>query len=124
MAALKQKTFFDEPEPVVAVAPIARRSDPVTSHKAAAKTEKVVTAQHALVLGVLKRLGHPMTAKELAKACCEEFCSHLANDPEAYADKLSNYRKRADEIKRNPELCTILEQERNGGQLFTAKGSK
>lgn len=121
---MRQKTFFEEAEPVVVVAPIARRSDPVTSHKAAAKTEKVVTAQHALVLAVLKRRGHPMTAKELAKACCEEYCSHLASDPEAYADKLSNYRKRADEIKRNPELCVILEQERNGGQLFTAKGSK
>ena len=121
---MRQKTFFDEAEPVVVVAPIARKSDPVTSHKAAAKTEKVVTAQHALVLGVLKRRGHPMTAKELAKACCEEYCSHLASDPEAYADKLSNYRKRADEIKRNAELCTILEQERNGGQLFMAKGPR
>ena len=119
MAALKQKTFFDA-EPV-AVAPIARASDPVTSHKAAAKTEKVVTAQHAIVLGVLKRRGHPMTSKELAKACCEEFCSHLENDKQAYADKLSNYRKRADEIKRNPDLCVKLDEERDGGQLFRAK---
>ncbi len=116
---MRQATLFDEPE--TKAAPIARASDPVTSHEAAAKTEKVVTAQHAIVLGVLRRRGHPMTAKELAKACCEEFCSHLANDPEAYADKLSNYRKRADEIKRNTDLCDKLEEERDGGQLFRAK---
>jgi hypothetical protein len=116
---MRQKTFFDEPE--AKPTPIARNSDPVTSHKAAAKTAKVVTAQHAIVFGVLKRCGHPMTAKELAKACCEEFCSHLANDKEAYADKLSNYRKRADEIKRDPGLCVKLEEERDGGQLFRAK---
>jgi len=114
-----QRTLFDEPEtkPV----PIARASDPATSHKAAAKIEKVVTAQHALVLAVLKRRGHPMTAKELAKACCEEYCRHLAADPEAYADKLSNYRKRADEIKRNPDLCVRLDDERDGGELFGAR---
>lgn len=117
---MRQKTFFDEADPV-AVAPIARRSDPVTSHKAAAKVETVVKAQHALLLAVLKRRGHPMTAKELAKACCEEYCGHLVNEPELYADKLSNYRKRADEIKRNPDLCVRLDEERDGGQLFRAK---
>lgn len=119
---MRQTTLFDEPETKAAT--IARASDPVTSHKAAAKIEKVVTAQHALVLAVLKRCGHPMTAKELAKACCEEYCSHLANDLEAYADKLSNYRKRADEIKRNPDLCVRLDAERDGGELFTAKDRK
>ena len=113
-----QRTLFDEPE--TKAAPIARSSDPVTSHKAAAKVQRIVTAQHALVLAVLKRRGIAMTAKELAKACCEEYCSHLANDPEVYADKLSNYRKRSDEIKRNPDLCVKLEEERDGGQLFRA----
>ena len=119
---MRQTTLFDEPE--TKLVPIARASDPATSHKAAAKIEKVVTAQHALVLAVLKRSGHPMTAKELAKACCEEYCSHLAADPEVYADKLSNYRKRADEIKRNPDLCVRLDAERDGGQLFKAKDGK
>jgi hypothetical protein len=116
---MRQATLFDEQE--TKAAPIARASDPVTSQRAAARIEKVVTAQHALVLAVLKRRGHPMTAKELAKACCEEYCSHLVADPEAYADKLSNYRKRSDEIKRNPDLCIRLEEERDGGQLFRAK---
>lgn len=118
-----QGTLFNDAEQAepIAVAPIARRSDPVTSHKAAAKIEKVVTAQHALVLAVLKRKGHPMTAKELAKACCEEYCSHLLADPEAYSARLDNYRKRADEIKRDASLCVKLDQERDGGQLFRAK---
>lgn len=117
-----QKTLFDEPE--TKAAPIARASDPVTSHKAAEKIQKIVTAQHALVLAVLKRRGIAMTAKELAKACCDEYCSHLVNDREAYAAKLDNYRKRADEIKRNEDLCVKLDEERNGGQLFRAKESK
>jgi hypothetical protein len=114
-----QRTLFDEPETVAA--PIARSSDPVTSHKAAEKVQKIVTAQHALVLAVLKRRGIAMTSKELAKACCEEYCSHLVGDREAWSDKLSNFRKRADEIKRNPDLCVKLDEERDGGQLFRAK---
>jgi len=114
-----QRTLFDELE--TKAAPIARASDPVTSHKAAAKVRNIVTAQHALVLAVLKRRGIAMTSKELAKACCEEYCSHLVSDREAWSDKLSNYRKRADEIKRNPDLCVKLDEERDGGQLFRAK---
>jgi hypothetical protein len=62
-----------------------------------------------------------MTAKELAKACCEEYCIDLVSDREAWADKLSNYRKRADEIKRNPDLCVRLDEERDGSELFKAK---
>jgi len=41
-----------------------------------------------------------------------------------YAKKLDNFRKRADEIKRNEDLCIRLEAERDGGQLFKAKDGK
>jgi hypothetical protein len=72
-------------------------------------------------LEVLKEVGKPMTSNELAAACCAKFCGDLKYDPQQYAKKLDNYRKRADEIKRNEDLCEKLEQERNGGQLFRAK---
>ena len=115
-----QGTLFSETE----TAPIARHSDPATSHKASERIQHTVTARQLQCLEVLRNFGQPMTSNELAKACCDRFCSDLKVDPVQFAKKLDNYRKRADEIKRNPELCTILEQERNGGQLFTAKGNK
>lgn len=132
-----QKTLFDRVYPPTEFAdtcstksirgevnPIARRSDPITSHKAAERIQSTVTARQLECLEVLRDFGQPMTSNELAKACCDRFCSELAVDPVQFAKKLDNYRKRADEIKRNPELCEILEGERNGGQLFKARASK
>ena len=110
--------FTDELEP----APIARHSDPTTSHKSAERIQPTVTARQLECLEVLRNYGQPMTSNELAKACCDLFCGDLKVDPVQFAKKLDNYRKRADEIKRNPELCEILEAERNGGQLFKARG--
>jgi len=117
---MTQLTLFDCP----ASAPIARNSDPITSHKSAERIQPTVTARQLQCLEVLRDFGQPMTSNELAKACCDRFCPELHVDPVQFAKKLESFRKRADEIKRNPELCVILEQERNGGQLFTAKGSK
>lgn len=119
---MRQPTLFDEPE--TKATPIARASDPVTSHKAAAKVKQVITAQHALVFAVLKKAGHPMNSAELAKACCDEYCSELVSEPVLYAKKLNNFRKRADEVKRNPDMCVILGEERNGGQLFQPKDKR
>lgn len=105
-------------------ASIARHSDPITSHKASERIQPTVTARQKQCLEVLRDFGQPMTSNELAKACCDRFCGDLEVDPVQFAKKLDNYRKRADEIKRNPELCEILEEERNGGQLFKARASK
>lgn len=101
--------------------PIARHSDPITSHKAAERIQPTVTARQLQCLEVLRSFGQPMTSNELAKACCDRFCLDLKVDPVQFAKKLDNYRKRADEIKRNPELCVMLDAERDGGQLFKAR---
>ena len=118
---MSQLTLFDCPE---ATAAIARHSDPETSHKAAERIQPTVTARQQQCLEVLRNFGQPMTSNELAKACCDRFCSDLKVDPVQFAKKLENYRKRADEIKRNPDLCEMLDAERDGGQLFTAKECK
>ena len=115
---MTQLTLFDSP---ASSAPIARHSDPITSHKAAERIQPTITARQQQCLEVLRNFGQPMTSNELAKACCDRFCSDLKVDPVQFAKKLDNYRKRADEIKRNTDLCVILETERNGGQLFRAK---
>nr|DAK61534.1 MAG TPA: HTH domain protein [Caudoviricetes sp.] len=118
---MSQLTLFGEQE--ARPAPIARSSDPVTSHNAADKVQCVVTNRQRQCLEVLKEFGNPMTSNELAAACCEKFCSDLRYDPQQYAKRLDNFRKRADEIKRNDELCIRLNEERNGCQLFRAKES-
>jgi hypothetical protein len=115
---MNYRTLFDCPE---ATAPIARHSDPITSHKAAERIQPTVTARQLQCLEVLREHGQPMTSNELAEACCDRFCSDLKVDPVQYAKKLDNFRKRADEIKRNEDLCIRLEAERDGGQLFRAK---
>lgn len=106
------------------VPPIARHSDPITSHKAAERIQPNITARQQQCLEVLRDFGQPMTSNELAKACCDRFCSDLRFDPLQFAKKLESFRKRADEIKRNPNLCEMLEDERNGCQLFRAKECK
>ncbi len=116
---MNYRTLFPDE---VKAAPIARHSDPTTSHKAAEQIQPTITARQQQCLEVLRDFGQPMTSNELAKACCDRFCSELAVDPVEFAKKLESFRKRADEIKRNPELCEILEGERNGGQLFKARG--
>ena len=118
---MSQLTLFDCPE---ATAPIARHSDPATSHKAAERIQPTVTARQQQCLEVLRNFGQPMTSNELAKACCDRFCADLKVDPVQFAKKLDNYRKMADKIKRNPDLCEMLDAERDGGQLFTAKDCK
>ena len=116
---MNQLTLFDAPAPSD---PIARHSDPTTSHKASERIKPTITARQQQCLEVLRDFGQPMTSNELAKACCDRFCSESAVDPVQFAKKLESFRKRADEIKRNPELCEILEAERNGGQSFKARG--
>ena len=115
---MTQLTLFDAPP---ATTPIARHSDPITSHKAAERIQPTVNARQTQCLEVLREHGQPMTSSELAEACCDRFCSDLKVDPVQYAKKLDNFRKRADEIKRNPDLCVMLEEARDGGQLFRAK---
>ena len=117
---MRQPTLFDC-EPQAKAAPIARASDPVTSHKAAAKIDGANSITRMQCLEVLKEHGKPMTSNELAEACCQKYCEDLRYHAVMYARKLSNYRKRADEIKRDPDLCVMLNEERNGGQLYRAK---
>lgn len=100
---------------------IARNSDPLTSHKAAEKVKHRVTARQLQCLEVLREHGQSLNSKELAAMCCDKFCPELKVDPKAYADKLDNFRKRADEIKRNPDLCIRIGLERDGGELFEAR---
>ncbi len=116
-----QLLLFGPSEPAT---PIARNSDPVTSHKAAEKVKHVVTSRQLQCIEVLREHGQPMTSNELAEACCDRFCSEFKVDRIEFAKRLSNYRKRADEIKRNPDLCVRIGQERDGGELFEARVAK
>ena len=61
---MSQLTLFDCPE---ATAPIARHSDPATSHKAAERIQPTVTARQIQCLEVLREHGQPMTSSELAE---------------------------------------------------------
>jgi hypothetical protein len=116
---MRQPTLFDE-EPIAA-APIARASDPVTSHKAAAKTESGKTRRQMQCLEVLRDSGRAMNANELAQACVDRFCPEVRSNPDLYSHEKSNFRKRADEIKRDSGLTVRLGTERDGGELFEAR---
>jgi hypothetical protein len=119
---MNQLTLFDVPQTVTD--PIVRASDPVTSHKAAAVVAETLTLRQQQCLTVLREHGKEMTSNELAEACCERFCDDMRHHPVQFAKRLSNYRKRADEIKRNPDLCVRLGTERDGGELFRAREGK
>jgi hypothetical protein len=88
---MRQPTLFDE-EPKAA-APIARASDPVTSHKAAAETSKKLTRLHTAFFEMLKfqcdARKKSVTAIEVAAACVLAFPG-VANQ--------ETWRKRAGEL--------------------------
>lgn len=60
---MTQLMLFDLP---TSSAPIARSSDPITSHQSAADTEPKLKKHQAAVLGILQASDHPMTAQEAA----------------------------------------------------------
>jgi hypothetical protein len=120
MAALKQKTFFDDAEPV-AVAPIARRSDPVTSHEAAAKTESVRTELQAMCLGLWVKTNAAMTVKEVAAEIMRRCFPEIKKTDERYPTQLDNCRKRANEVAN--KHCIKLQERRDGCRVFRIKES-
>jgi hypothetical protein len=97
-----QRTLFDEAEPV-AVAAIARASDPVTSHKAAEETGKKLTKLHTGFFELLKFLcdfrKKPVTANEVAEQCLTSFPG-VANQ--------ETWRKRAGELS-SKEYGALIE---------------
>ncbi len=84
---MNYRTLFDCPE---ATAPIARHSDPITSHQAAAEAQLKLKKHKAAVFGILQASGHPMTAQEAAAAVVVRLgglaetyrkrCHELVND--------------------------------------------
>jgi hypothetical protein len=99
---MNYRTLFstDEPEPT---APIARHSDPITSHKAAAETQKKLTKLHTGFFELLKFLCEfrkkPVTANEVAEQCLTSFPG-VANQ--------ETWRKRAGELA-SPEYGELIE---------------
>lgn len=74
-------------------APIARESDPITSHQSAAETSKKLTKLHTAFFELLKFLcdfrKKPVTANEVAEQCIKSFPG-VANQ--------ETWRKRAGEL--------------------------
>jgi len=100
------------------VNPIARRSDPITSHKSAARIESTRSETQQRCLEVLKKSNTPLCANRLATACCNEYgCEGTDKQKRNIWD---NYRKRSHEIFRNAELTVEVGRE-NGARVFRAK---
>lgn len=85
---MRQKTFFDEAERV-AVAPIARRSDPVTSHKAASETETRINTLQFFVFDSIRKATRPLTSNEAAIDAAKQ-----------YVAAIETFRKRVRELVR------------------------
>lgn len=89
---MNYRTLFATDEPEQA-APIARHSDPITSHEAAEKIQKKTTKLHTGFFELLKFLcdfrKKPVTANEVAEQCLISFPG-VANQ--------ETWRKRAGEL--------------------------
>lgn len=119
-----QRTLFDEAEPVVAP-PIARRSDPQTSHDAAKKAEAIRTETVDRCFAILKAAGEPLTAEEIAFRAVNEYLPGLTKFTGEYVNAVGNHRKRAHELHNVFGLAEIIEgQRRNGSRLMKVKESK
>jgi hypothetical protein len=84
---MNQLTLFDTP------ARISRKSDPITSQKSAAETDKKLGKLKAGCLAVMKAATKPMTAREIAVQAAKEFggfdSSYRARPSELVVDELA-----------------------------------
>ena len=113
---MNYRTLFPDE---VQAAPIARHSDPITSHKAAERIESTRSETQQRCLDVLKKSPVPLCANQLATACCDEYgCEGTTDQKRKIWD---NYRKRSNEIFRNADLteeCGVS----CGSRTFKARG--
>lgn len=97
--------------------PIARRSDPITSHQSAAETESKLSTIKAVVLDILQMTPEPMTAQEAA-----------LESVKIYGGMTETYRKRCHELVKDGHAteCGFRACQITGknAQTFKAKGSK
>ena len=85
---MNYRTLFEMYDEAVAnQAPIARSSDPITSHQSAAETESKLGLLQRKFVFVLNQFGKPMTANEVAAMAAE-----------ALGGCVESYRKRAREL--------------------------
>jgi len=68
---MNQLTLFDTP------AKISRRSDPITSQKSAAETERRINTFQRFVLQAIKNAAKPITANEAAREAAKEYVANI-----------------------------------------------
>lgn len=112
-----QRTFFTDTEPETET-PIARSTDPQTSHNAAVKAELTRSQTQDRCLYCLRKSKVPLCANRLATACCEFF--GCEGDDKQKRTQWENYRKRSHEIFRNAKLTEQVGVEM-GSRVFRAK---
>jgi len=121
---MKQGSLFDLPQPRTAPGhpAIVRRSDPETSHAAAAKAESVRSEYQERALAVFRDAAGPLTAEEVAVLCMSRFFTEITLMHPDYRRLCDNHRKRAHEVARENKCIEKLDgQRRNGAQLFQFK---
>lgn len=115
---MNQLTLFDSPRPSGDV-PIARNTDPQTSHDAARKTKAVQSELQAMCLGLWVKLNADMTVKEVASQVMARCFPEISKTDERYPTQLDNCRKRANEVAN--KHCMELQERRNGCRVFRLK---
>jgi len=68
---MNQLTLFDTP------AKLSRRSDPITSQKSAAETERRINTFQWFVLQAIKSASKPITANEAAHEAAKEYVANI-----------------------------------------------
>ena len=99
--------------------PIARKSDPQTSHDAAKKTESGRTELQALCLGLWRVTGDAMTVKEVAVEVMRRCFPEIKQTDKRYPTQLENCRKRANEVANTH--CEKLDLRRDGCRVFRVR---
>jgi hypothetical protein len=112
-----ERTLFDDELEVAT--PIARASDPETSHEAAKKTESGRTELQAKCLKVWSNEGREMTVKEVALLVMDRCFPEIKKTDEHYTTQLENCRKRSNEVANRH--CEKLELRRDGCRVFRVR---
>lgn len=106
---------WTELEPSYPTAPIARHSDPATSHQAAAETQLKLPRYQQELLTVLKSNFGPVTAREAAKVASIRF----GGMEDTYRKRMRDLVRLGLAVKVKIDVCEITGK---NAQTFRARG--
>jgi hypothetical protein len=119
MTTIDQPNLFGAPNAYGA--PLARTSDPITSHRAAARqvASGAIASGAAIILSIMRRAGRPLTYREIWREATDAERAKLV-EPSTVAKRLPVLQRRGLVTAGAERLCTVGHTEAREWELVSA----